>query len=143
MSNTCFQTGSFQSVAKMILRDPHYRVRFIFHGHADRECKFTIYACRHMDNGVVCGSSKHHQQLHGPKNRWVKLINSSTVRQSIDEPYEKIEFGMDEMLLQVQLVPFRGGTNGIVTIVLIRHQFAKKLGLNWQEVIQRIQVSVR
>ena len=47
------------------------------------------------------------------------------------------------MLLQVQLVPFRGRTKGIVTIVLIRHKFAKKLGLKGQEVIQRIQVCGR
>ena len=54
-----------------------------------------------------------------------------------------------EMLLQMQLVPSRGGTRGIVfwdggaTIVLIRHEFAKKLWLKGQEVIQRSQVCGR
>ena len=57
-----------------------------------------------------------------------------------------INFDNDETLLQVQLVPFKGGRKGIIfwdggaTIVLIRHAFAKMLGLRGQEVTQRIQV---
>ena len=49
----------------------------------------------------------------------------------------------------MQLVPFKGGTMGIIfwdrgaTIVLIRHEFAKKLGLKEQDVSQRIQVCGR
>jgi hypothetical protein len=48
------------------------------------------------------------------------------------------------MLLQDQLVPFRGGKKGIdfwdggAMIVLIRHGFAKELRLRGQEVTQRI-----
>ena len=75
--------------------DYNYCMRCLLHGHAVGEC-----ACRHIDNRVMCGSTKYHQQLHGSKNRLVNLINRSTIREAIDEPDDKIDFGMDETLLQ-------------------------------------------
>ena len=100
---------------------------------AVRECKFTDYVCRHMDNGVVCGYIKHHQQLNRFKNRLINLINRSVIREAIDELDEKIDFGMDETLLQVQLVPFRGGTKGIVFLGWGCHHHSDQAGVR-QEV---------
>ena len=72
-------------------------------------------------------------------------MHRNVVREAIEEPEDKIDFRQDETLLQLQLVPFRGGKQGIIfwdvgtTIVLIRHGFAKELWLQGQEVMPRIQ----
>ena len=76
----------------------------------------------------MCGSVKHHQQLRGSKNSVVNLISRSILRESIEEPNEKIDFDTDNTVLKVQLVTFKVGTKGIAfwdggaTIVLIRHE---------------------
>ena len=37
--------------------DYNYFIRCLLHGHAVRECSFTGYGCRHLDNGVLRGST--------------------------------------------------------------------------------------
>ena len=63
----------------------------------------------------------------------INLINRSVIREAIDELDEKIDFGMDETLLQVQLVPFRGGTKGIVFLGRGCHHHSDQAGVR-QEV---------
>ena len=107
--------------------------RCLIHGHAVRECKFTSYTFKYVNNQVVCGSSKHHQLLHGSKNMLVNIVNRSMVREAIEDPEEKIDFKLTRPCCR-----FKGGTKGIVfwdggaTIVLIRHGFAEKLGQRGQ-----------
>ena len=74
--------------------------------------------------------------MHGSSSRLVNLVHRNIVREAIEDPDDKIDFSLDETLLQVHLVPFRGGRQGIdfwegeATIVLIQHKFAKELGLH-------------
>ena len=49
----------------------------------------------------MCGSGKYHQQLRGSKNSVVNLINRSILRESIEEPNEKIDFDTDKTVLKV------------------------------------------
>ena len=62
----------------------------------------------------MSGSNKHHQQLHRSKLRLVNLVHHYIEQEAIKEPEDKIDLIIDETLLQVQIVLFKGRTKGNV-----------------------------
>ena len=92
---------------KMVL-DNNGCVRCTSRSHTRDGCRSNILC-------IVCHNANHHTMLHGSTNARVNHFVARTAQiQVAAESKETVTIGGDEVLLQLQMVKFRGGEMGLV-----------------------------